>query len=190
MRKRLLSAVAALALTASAASATVYNITDILDGTYEGFGFSLFHGQTGGRMSGSMLEDPDVLFSGGTWDTGTGAINFGFTLAGGGSVTAAGTLSVGSAYGTGGQYLEVGGTIQRETHDVAEAFRLRRNSSARLLAVGIGALRVEIKVPVESHLLVLLRPPHVPITIAPQNQRMGGSVELVGMLREQRKSAN
>lgn len=117
MKKTALSVAAAL-LTATAvpASAAVFDITSIEDGSQGGFGFSLFHDQKNSRMNGDMIEDPDAstLVAGGQWDNGTGSIGFSFGLIGGGTVTAMGQIDFGGTDFTGSDsinYKAVGGTI-------------------------------------------------------------------------------
>lgn len=114
LRKILLGlAVAAAPLAfATSASATTYNIDDIVSpaGYPNGFGSSVFHDQGSGQMSGGTLETPDVLSAGGTWDSTTGAISFDFTLEDGGTVSASGNLMTNAATSSIG-YTGLGGSI-------------------------------------------------------------------------------
>ncbi len=110
-RKALLFCTTAATLTfATASNAAIFSMTDILDGSENGFGFSVFHNQTNGRMSGSHIEDPATLNAGGFWNSDTGNINFGFSLAGAGTVEAKGNLQT-NALG-GGAITGVDGFIE------------------------------------------------------------------------------
>ncbi|PTX54900.1 putative secreted protein [Litoreibacter ponti] len=102
----------ATAIFALPSVAAIYNITSIEDGSVPGFGFSMFHTQSGGQMSGGTLEDPDplALDSGSYWNTTTGEISLSFGLVGGGNVSGAGTLSLVPSADFGSN-LAVGGDI-------------------------------------------------------------------------------
>ncbi len=100
-KKTLLFCTTAAGLTfATASNAAIFSMTDILDGTEGYFGFSQFHDQSSWRMNGAIIEDPAVLNSGGFWNSDTGNIRFGFSLANGGSVEASGDLDT-NALGSG-----------------------------------------------------------------------------------------
>ena len=97
MIKWLMAAAFALGTT-TAANAVTYNVTSILDGSDpDGFGYSVFHDQSIWRKDGNVVADLDATsFSGGTWDSISGAIDFGSTLIGGGSILATGVLNMNS----------------------------------------------------------------------------------------------
>lgn len=110
-RKFLLGlAVAATSLAcASIASATTYSIDGIVNTTANGFGSSMFHDQTNGQMNGTTLATPTNLLIGGTWNSTTGAIAFGFDVDGG-SAIASGTLTLNPGR-TGNGYTGLSGSL-------------------------------------------------------------------------------
>ncbi|MEM1079712.1 MAG: VPLPA-CTERM sorting domain-containing protein [Pseudomonadota bacterium] len=104
-----------------AASAATYNINSIVQtlGTADpypnGFGSSVFHDQTAGQMSGDVLDTltlaTPTLVAPNLWDSDTGVIGFEFNLAGGGSGTATGTLSLTNTATSSIGYQSVAGSI-------------------------------------------------------------------------------
>jgi hypothetical protein len=78
---------------ATASSAAIFSIDSILQGSDNGFGYSVFHDQTSHRMNGNHIEDPTTLDAGGFWNSDTGKISFSFNLDGAGTVEAKGNLA-------------------------------------------------------------------------------------------------
>ena len=82
------------------ASAAVYNILEVQNGTSSGFGHTLFHSArylTGGAVLANAANNQTNV---GTYDDGSGAISIAFALAEGGSVTGTGNLDFGVAGGS------------------------------------------------------------------------------------------
>ncbi len=81
MFKHLISAaVLTVGLSATSASAALYDITEILSFSGGGFTSSLIHDQSYGRMSGKTKARFNSAVTGGQFDTETGAINFGGSI--------------------------------------------------------------------------------------------------------------
>lgn len=77
MFKHLLTAAAlSLGLSGTSASAALLDITEILTFTSGGFGSSLIHNQSKGRMSGGKVANVDNAVTGGQFNTSTGDIWF------------------------------------------------------------------------------------------------------------------
>ena len=101
IRKVVLCAAVALAaaVISQPVSATVFNIVEVQNGVSSGFGHTLFHSANPSLMGGSVLEragnsqSPIV----GSYNDSTGAIQIGFGLQGGGSVSGTGSLDFGVA---------------------------------------------------------------------------------------------
>ena len=82
------------------AAATVFNITEVQNGTTNGFGYTLFHSAdylTGGAVLANAANNQTNV---GTYNDANGAINLAFNLAEGGSVTGTGTLDFGVSGGS------------------------------------------------------------------------------------------
>lgn len=103
LNKWLAAAALALGMASTVANAATYNATSLLDGTDpNGFSYSSFHDQSIWRMSGNTVADPDASgFTGGTWDSTTGAIDFSSLLLGAGSFIATGVLNLNNSLTSG-----------------------------------------------------------------------------------------
>ena len=78
----------------STSFATVWKIDQVLQGTDGGFGFSSLHDSSGANvMSGNKLAD--VTGGSGTYNDGTGEVDFALTLGNGDTMTLTGTLLFG-----------------------------------------------------------------------------------------------
>ena len=74
------------------AQAKTYNIDGFLDYSANGFGSSMFHAQDRSRMCCSTVADYGAMHAGGTWDSVTGDVSFGFDVVNGGTASVTGKL--------------------------------------------------------------------------------------------------